>query len=144
MIAINKPKKNMERGEFNKKDIAKATQIEEHLRNNIASDISVNQLAEDFIIKKSTLQDIFKIKYGSSVYQYLLVLRMKEALRLLEETDLPVKAIAKDVGYSNDVNFIIAFKKYYEGKTPSSFRREVLVMLVFLCSTLQALIVIGT
>ncbi|RGH37913.1 AraC family transcriptional regulator [Firmicutes bacterium AM41-5BH] len=64
---------------------------------------------------------ILKKYRGKSFQQYLIEVRMNYAKQLLEQTTLPVKQIAQQVGYENVSHFYHLFEKYY-GKTPKEVR----------------------
>jgi AraC-like DNA-binding protein len=49
--------------------------------------------------------------------------RLKRALYLLENSDLPVAVIAQDSGYTNETHMIRHFNKYI-GRSPGRYRRE--------------------
>ena len=49
--------------------------------------------------------------------------RQSTAVALLQNTNIPVKAIAKRVGYSHPSNFERAFKRW-TGDAPSSYRKK--------------------
>lgn len=51
----------------------------------------------------------------------LLRIRMSVATNLLTETDLPVKAIARAVGYSTHNYFCSSYRRYH-GLTPTQYR----------------------
>jgi len=53
--------------------------------------------------------------------EYINEYRIKQAMRLLEETDLPVTEVCLECGYNNLGNFLRAFKKYTE-TTPLKYR----------------------
>lgn len=69
----------------------------------------------------------YKLKYGfaffyqQSIRQFLIAIRMQAARQLLQETDDPVKAIAKACGYTSKQSFIAAFKRE-NGMTPRAYR----------------------
>jgi AraC-like DNA-binding protein len=54
-------------------------------------------------------------------HEYLLALRVKEAMRLLSETDLSIQDICRKIGYSTASHFIKIFKAY-TGMTPTKYR----------------------
>ena len=64
---------------------------------------------------------LFRRKTGRSIHAYLTQLRLKNARRLLETTDLQVKAVAASCGYASAQYFNRAFLKAY-GRSPLSFR----------------------
>ena len=64
----------------------------------------------------------FKAATGSSLIDYLQNLRIEEAKRSLENTDLPIEEISERVGYS-DASFFRRLFKRLTGLTPSHYRR---------------------
>lgn len=74
---------------------------------------------------RSTLQWQFKHYMDSSPIRYLTESRMKYALKLLENTQLPVKEIAQKCGYSDQLYFSNTFRSHY-GKSPREYRKKVL------------------
>lgn len=67
------------------------------------------------------LNQAFRSCAGMTVFDFLREARMKEARRLLVETDLPVQSIAQATGYGNPANFSTAFKDRF-GCPPTSLR----------------------
>ncbi|WP_286891747.1 response regulator [Thermobacillus sp.] len=65
----------------------------------------------------------FKKHMGKNFKQYVTEVRMKEAVRLLLQTDLMVYEIAERVGYQNARHFSGVFRKMY-GKLPNDYRQE--------------------
>ena len=88
-----------------------------------SAEFSVDALCKLLHISHSYLCKIFKTQTGMTVKTYLTTLRIKEALRLLKGSNLNVKEIAFRVGFSDEVNFMKAFKKY-RGVTPSEYRNS--------------------
>lgn len=73
-------------------------------------------------IPERTLKRRFKAATGSSLIEYLQNLRVEEAKRLLESSDLPVDEISAETGYS-DASFFRRLFKRLTGLTPSRYRR---------------------
>ena len=90
---------------------------------NIDSKITIEALAKDAGMSVSSFENKFKRAFGKSVYAYLIEVRMREATRLLVETNYSVTEIAQRCGYSNMFYFCIAFKKRTR-LTPTQFRNE--------------------
>jgi AraC-like DNA-binding protein len=65
----------------------------------------------------------FRWLYGTTVFRFLHGVRMREAYRLLEETELSVGEISEYIGYSRQSAFSVAFKREY-GFSPRAMRRE--------------------
>lgn len=67
--------------------------------------------------------DVFKAEYGMTPKAYSDALRLKEAQRLLANTDTKVIDIAYQVGFGSLTAFYGFFKKA-TGKSPGEYRRE--------------------
>ena len=65
----------------------------------------------------------FTALVGSAPLAYLTWWRMTTAARLLAETDLPVGAVARRVGYTSEFAFAAAFKREY-ARPPGRYRSE--------------------
>lgn len=72
--------------------------------------------------QKLTLR--FKQLTGSTINNFIKRLRMEKAAEYLQQTDLRISQIAKDVGYHGDGHFQKAFVSIY-GVTPSVFRKDI-------------------
>ncbi|POX37304.1 AraC family transcriptional regulator [Streptomyces sp. Ru73] len=84
--------------------------------------VSVPRLAERAGLSERTLARRFADQLGVSPGQWLLARRIDAARALLEETDLPVDAIAVRVGLSSAVNLRRRFRAAL-GTTPGAYRR---------------------
>ena len=83
-------------------------QISEHFDETITLDL----LADQFYISKYYLSRTFKEITGYGISEYLNIHRIREAKRLLEETDLSVQQIARKLGYESITYFEKVFKTY--------------------------------
>jgi len=72
-------------------------------------------------INKSTLSRRFSVESGQSFRDTLHQVRIREAKRLLQETDLPLEEISRLTGYSHQTYFNAKFKQLV-GRTPLSYR----------------------
>lgn len=96
--------------------------ISHYIENNITDpDLSVASVAERFEISQSYLLKIFKDRSGSGVLDYIHQCRIDMAKQLLKNTSKTVKDIAEEVGYTNALTFMRAFKRL-EGITPTNYR----------------------
>ena len=82
---------------------------------------SIEEIAHAVGMGRTRLKTCFKAYYGSGLYAYLREQRMQLALQLLQDTAMPIKAVAKAVGYKQTSNFTFAFKKRF-GETPGEVR----------------------
>lgn len=74
--------------------------------------ITLDHLASRFFISKYYLCRTFKEITGYSINEYVNIHRIKHAKRLLEETDLCVSDIARQMGYESITYFEKVFKTY--------------------------------
>ena len=64
----------------------------------------------------------FKNYTGVNFVNYLKEIRIKEAKKLLEDTQLKIQEVGKMVGYENDKHFMKIFKSIC-GISPSEYRK---------------------
>ncbi|PWM59537.1 MAG: hypothetical protein DBX91_06100 [Subdoligranulum variabile] len=83
--------------------------------------ITLNEVAEHVFVSRHTLSLAFRDAVGMTFKDYLILLRLTEAKRLLLTTDLPVSKIGEAVGYTNVNNFIETFRKHLH-TTPLQYR----------------------
>ncbi len=92
--------------------------IEQHYKESITLDI----LAEKVSINKFYMAHAFKQEYGVSPINYLIHCRIREAKRLLAETDLSLSQIAAVLGFSSSSYFSQSFRNA-EGISPTEYRK---------------------
>jgi Response regulator containing CheY-like receiver domain and AraC-type DNA-binding domain len=86
-------------------------------------DISLIDCAKSVGISSYYLSHIFKNKTGKTFVEYLSIVRMIEAKRLLANPNLTIRDIAERCGYYNITYFCKVFKRC-TGKTIGEFRRQ--------------------
>ena len=84
--------------------------------------LSLEHVALKYSVSLSYLSRSFKEKMGCNFSQYIWHRRMEEVIRLLVNTDAPLKEIIESVGYLDAPNFIRKFKKE-TGYTPGQYRK---------------------
>ena len=94
--------------------------IEEHYAN---PDLSLESIAGIMELNPVYLTTEFKRLTGYSLMRYIDTLRMEQAKRLLQSTQLTIREIVKEVGYTDVSNFMRKFKKN-EGITPTQYRNK--------------------
>ncbi|MFB9326052.1 AraC family transcriptional regulator [Paenibacillus aurantiacus] len=97
-------------------------QVVHYLQEHYADDVSLDQCAQMSGISSHYLSKLFKKQMGISFIEYLTGIRVDQAKRYLQETDLPVNVISEKVGYQPK-NFIRVFKKQV-GVTPGQYRES--------------------
>lgn len=92
-----------------------------YMAEHIADPLTVAGLSARFGYNDQYFIRLFRRGVGSTPYQYLLQLRLREAARLLQG-DEPVYVIAAKVGFRDGETFCRAFKKRY-GISPGLYRK---------------------
>lgn len=90
---------------------------------NIAEDISVASLAEQYYLSPAYFSRLFKRETGEGCNEYIVRMRIEKAKSLLEMTSLKTGSIAQTVGYNDTNYFSLAFKKH-TGMSPTQYRRS--------------------
>jgi len=93
-----------------------------HLLGSLADTPDLQRLAWAVGTNRRRLNAAFRNCVGITVFEYLREERMKEARRLLANTQLEIQVIAMEVGYTSGANFATAFKDRF-GISPSHFRQ---------------------
>ena len=86
-------------------------------------DITLDDLAEKFLLSKPYLSKYIKEKSGMTFGDLVKKIRMKKAKALLKSSNMTVENIAMSVGYQNVEHFNRLFKKAYD-MTPMQFRNQ--------------------
>lgn len=97
--------------------------IEQYVQSHISQDLTREDIAAFLHFNPAYLSRLFKKETGLSLSDYIMDLRMKQAKRLLSESDLKVSDVAEITGYRNFSYFSKLFKKQ-EGYTPQEFRKR--------------------
>jgi len=100
-------------------DLARAAY--DRLTADISVHISMREIAEELMVSESSLKKYFKIMFNMNVSEYMRVIRLKKAAKLLTQTRLSVLEIADACGYTNQGRFAKLFKEYY-GMRPLEYR----------------------
>lgn len=93
--------------------------IEEHYRQ---KGLTIHEIAKNNHVSPNYLSYLFKKYTGSSLWEYVVKLRMEESRSLILSTDLRRYEIAERVGYESPEHFSKIFKKYY-GVSPSELKK---------------------
>jgi transcriptional regulator GlxA family with amidase domain len=91
-------------------------------RQNLASDLSLDVLADVAKMSRRTFTRRFKEATGSTVSKWLNAQRVVRAQELLETTDLPIECIAGESGFGTPLSLRKQFGIHL-GTSPSEYRR---------------------
>lgn len=93
----------------------------EALHERVAHPWTLRELAKTVRLSPQQLSRVFADAYGKTPIAYLTMLRVQEMARLLRETDLPVVATGRQVGWSSRSRATEAFIEH-TGLSPSRYR----------------------
>lgn len=95
----------------------------EHVRANLASDLSLASLAAEVGVSARHFVTLFRKAFGTSPHRYVLEQRVEAGERLIAQGELDLAEIALNVGFSSQSHFTTAFRSA-RGTTPARFARS--------------------
>lgn len=96
---------------------------DEYIRAHYAEDISLADLARHVCLSSPYLSRIYKRETGMNTIEKIKEVRIKEAVRLLETTNMKIQDVAVAVGYNSSRYFNSVFRSIM-GIKPSEYREE--------------------
>jgi len=90
---------------------------------NYTQDVSLKQAAALFGYEYHYLSRLLNRNFAISFTELLTGYRVEHAMRLLQETALPVTQVAEQSGFQSIRSFNLAFKKY-TGNNPANYRKH--------------------
>jgi AraC-like DNA-binding protein len=110
-------------GGLSEKDGSRMDQVMQYLLENRFQKITLDQISAIANLSKEAFCRFFKLRTRKTFTQYLLQLRISEAQKLLQESELSIGEIAFRVGFENLSYFNRAFKSI-AGISPREFRNK--------------------
>lgn len=98
-------------------------QLEQKLRENLSHQWTVEEMAATMGMGTTLFNEKVKSYSGFSPLNYLINIRISEAIKLLKKPSMNVTDIALDTGFYSSQHFSTTFKKL-TGYTPSEFRKR--------------------
>lgn len=95
----------------------------EFAQNHYTSDLTLQMVADHFKVSSAYISQVFKENFKETFTQYVMRLRIEQAKKLLDQTNLTITQLAVEVGYSNAQHLIRTFKKL-ENTTPGEYRNR--------------------
>lgn len=102
-------------------DVQKMYEAQKILNVNFHAPPTIKQLAAILATNENKLKSGFNQVFNTSIYQYILQLRLDHSIELMRNPDLSIEEVADKIGYANISHFTRAFKKV-KGVTPSLYR----------------------
>lgn len=94
-----------------------------YMEKNYHKDLKLENISKNFNYNSAYLGKLFRKEMGETFNNSLDRIRITNARKLLEETDLKVYQISEQVGYSSIDYFYMKFKKYV-GISPKEYRKN--------------------
>lgn len=105
------------------KNKQKIQQAVTFIRENYDKDLNMAVVSNHISMNYSLFSYVFKQYTGSNFVNFLKEIRIEEAKRLLEETDMKIIDISGKVGYENEKHFMKTFKAAC-GVSPTEYRKN--------------------
>jgi YesN/AraC family two-component response regulator len=99
------------------------SEVVRYINKNYNKELSLQLLSDNFYISPYYLSRAFKEATGFTFIEYLNSLRVKEAIKLLQETNLKVNIIVQKVGFGSITHFGRVFKEV-TGHAPLYYRKH--------------------
>lgn len=122
-LAKTEPSAAKHLDEYQAEQVALIRQIHEQLLANLDRRITIEELSKEYLINTTTLKNVFKAVYGTSLAAHVKEHRMEYAAKQLLETNESIAIIASAVGYDSQSKFTSAFKEAYQ-VTPREYRKS--------------------
>lgn len=97
-------------------------EIHQLLTEHLNQRFTIEELSKRYLINTSTLKEVFKAVYGLPIASYMKEYRVRQAMKLLRETDITIADIAAQVGYETQGKFSNAFRDITQ-MLPSEYRK---------------------
>ena len=97
--------------------------IHDQLLQHMEQRITIEELSRQYLINQTTLKNVFKSVYGTSIAAHIKEHRMRQAAYMLIESNMNIAEIAQAVGYDSQSKFTTAFKAYFK-VLPREYRKN--------------------
>lgn len=97
-------------------------EIHQLLTEHLDQRFTIEELSKRYSINTSTLKEVFKAVYGLPIASYMKEYRVRQAMKLLRETNITIADVAAQVGYETQGKFSNAFKDITQ-MLPSEYRK---------------------
>jgi len=95
--------------------------IKHYIDDNLASDLSLTSISNEFNYNSAYISRVFKQSTGINLSAYIMQTRIEKAKDYLIQTKNPIQSIAELTGFGSSQYFSLCFKKKY-GLTPKEYR----------------------
>ena len=114
---------HMDRLKCGRQENAMVNAVCNYVLENVDEEISIKSIAESLFMNKSYMSETFRQKTGSTLIEYITLVKMERAKRLIREGSLKTYEIAVKLGFKDIEYFSKLFKKF-TGRSPTEFRKD--------------------
>jgi AraC-like DNA-binding protein len=105
------------------RDLRSLQRAREYLHAHFADNLTLARVARAAGVHPVYLGQIFRQEFGETLGEYLTRIRVRAAAAMLANSDLPLSAIAIDLGFYDQSHFTRVFRQL-TGATPGMFRSK--------------------
>lgn len=121
LSGVNPQEEALAQASVPKAQVVLAKCVCRYLSEHMESRPTTEQVAEHFHVSPTLIKSSFKSVYGTSLYAFIRIQKMREAALLLKRTDQTILEIAGRFGYENGSKFAKAFRNVM-GVSPAEYR----------------------
>lgn len=122
-LSMLEPEKEKRLDQYRSQQIEIIQAVHRQLTEHLDKRFTIDELSKQYLINTTTLKSIFKSVYGAPIAAYMKEYRIRQASRLLRETNLSIAQIAVQVGYENQSKFTSAFRSILH-LPPAAYRKQ--------------------
>ena len=97
--------------------------VKTYVKNNLSNKITLSDLSWKLHCSTVTLTEHFKNEYGITIMEYVMKKRMEKARRLLLNSELSIREVAEECGFSDNEYFSRCFKDYHD-ISPTAWKKS--------------------
>ena len=105
-------------------EYARARRLRELLDSGLGDEMSMAEVARAMRCNASTLQQQFRLAFGTTIFDYLRSSRLQRAAHALQHDGVSVTRAAEIAGYASQANFSTAFRRHF-GSPPKVYRARI-------------------
>jgi len=110
--------------EYRSEQVETVRSIHKYLMQHLDQRFTIETLSKKYLMNPTTLKEVFKSVYGTSIAAHIKEHRMEAAAQFLRDGTLSLAEVAAKVGYINQSKFTAAFKEQF-GMLPKEYRKQV-------------------
>ncbi|WP_135553436.1 response regulator transcription factor [Paenibacillus cymbidii] len=88
-------------------------EVKRYVESHYQGKLSLQEIADAVNVSKPYLANVFRQETGTTIWNYLIAVRMRKAKELLLTTNKKLNDIAAEIGYTDSAHFAKVFKAYY-------------------------------